>query len=138
MESQTKKATEPVILKIEMELPLSSSHLGVFFGFGGKHIKPLCSKQGVTVHFDSKEQRHHRRLVYGGKYHITGDSVKVSMTYLPERQEKVEAIRSMLQKRTELVTEQRTQHEANVRPQNICLKFRIFNHYCLLIGQGME
>lgn len=109
--------TQPLVLKTQMEIPLSSSYLGVFFGSRGKHIKPLCSKHGVAFHFgDQDSQKSNQRSSYKGKQYIHGTSVKVSIDYLPERGTDIEAVKTMLQKRAELVTKQRTQHENNVRP----------------------
>lgn len=103
--------TKPGPLKVEMELPISSTNLGVFFGSNGKHIKPLCSKHNVAIHFTSDSVS---RSSYQRKTYIWGESVKVSMEYLPGSGVDVEAVKKLLKERAKLVAEQRKKHAENV------------------------
>jgi hypothetical protein len=111
---------EPVILKECFDLPLSSCHLGVFLGAGGKNIKPLCTQYKVQMHLGeeggSESQGGGRRGRSRGKQfiHTTGDTINVTVCSKPEDKADVKGFKEELTKKAKAVTKSREKHQENV------------------------
>lgn len=101
------KLTKPALRVSDesFELPLSSSYIGVFVGSGGKHIKELCSKYRVKVHLG--EERGKRR---GHYVHLSGDTVKVTVSYKSEDSPDVSGFKEEVLKRAKEVSFSREKH----------------------------
>ena len=91
------------------ELPLSSSYIGVFVGSKGKHLKELCSKYRVKVHLGEERKKGRGRYV-----HLTGDTVKVTVSYESEDNPDVTGLKEEMLKRAKEVSHSREKHLANV------------------------
>lgn len=100
---------EPVIVKESLELPLSSVYLGVFLGSKGKHIKPLCSQYGVSMHLGEERQGKRRQFEY-----ISGDTVKVTISCKAGDNADLEGFKEQLLKRANTVNQSRKEHQAHV------------------------
>lgn len=105
---------EQLTLKEQFELPLSSSHIGVFMGTGGKYMKQLCSQYGVSVHLGEENEGERRKK--GPRYvFATGDTVKVTVYWSAETKVHIDGFKEELLKRAKVVKQSREQHLSNVR-----------------------
>ena len=105
------KLTKPAlnVSNESFELPLSASYIGVFVGSEGKHIKELCSKYKVKVHLGEEKGRRRGRYV-----HLTGDTVKVTVSYKSEDNPDVRGFKEEMLKRAKEVSLSREKHLSDV------------------------
>lgn len=121
------KLTKPALhVSNTFELPLSSSYIGVFVGSGGKHLKELCSKYKVKVHLGGERRKGRGRYV-----HLTGDTVKVSISYESNDNPDVNGFKEEMFKRAKEVSLCREKHLANVSSLIYCTEenVRTINNY---------
>lgn len=110
LEPQLKLTKPSLYASNTFELPLSSSYIGVFVGSGGKHLKELCSKYGVKVHLGEERRKGRGRYV-----HLTGDTVKVTVSYESEDNPDVNGFKEEMLIRAKEVSLRREKHLTNVK-----------------------
>ena len=101
----------PVVFKERFELPLSGGHVGLLLGSGGNFIKQLCSKHKVSVHLGEESKEGPKKR---GHTYLSGDTIKVTVSHVPEEKADVEGFKEELMRRATAVNESRKKHTSNV------------------------
>ena len=106
---------EPLKFEEQFEIPLSTNNIGVFMGSGGRYIKEICSKYGVSVRLGEKSQGGRgERVPHRSYMYATGDKVKVTVNWSGDTKVEIEGFKNELLRRSKVVKEKREQHFASV------------------------